>query len=77
MATDVEALVSLVETLAGLKTDGHLTLLRFTQGWKVGLGTPDLADGQGFNQVLQLPVYPTLHEALRALVIEQPNFPDA
>jgi hypothetical protein len=71
---DLELLRSLVESIAALKSDGHLTLLRFTNGWKVGLGTPDLQGGLGYGQVLQQPVHPTLVEALRALVIEQPNF---
>jgi hypothetical protein len=70
-SAELDLLRSLVESLAALKTDGHLTLLRFTSGWKVGLGTPDLQGGLGYDQVLQQPAYPTLGEALRALVIEQ------
>ncbi len=34
--------------------DGHLTIMRFTTGWKVQLGTPDLLGGSGYAHVQAL-----------------------
>jgi len=39
--------VQLAEEIARERAGGHLTLLRFTTGWKVALGTPDLDSGAG------------------------------
>lgn len=62
--------LSIVESAAARRTDGHLTLMRFTTGWKVMLGTPDLDSGHGRDQVLVLSSHSTLAEALRDLLIE-------
>ena len=44
--------------------DGHFTILKFTNGYKVTLGTPDLDTGQGRSQVRQLDSFDTLKAAL-------------
>jgi hypothetical protein len=62
IVTELEVLLRLVETLAALKAEGRLTLLRFAGGWRVGLGPGD---------VMGQPVHPTLRAALEALVIDQ------
>lgn len=67
---DLETLIGLAEALASKHADGHLTMLRFTSGWKVAIGTPDLDSGIGRDQVLRLTAYPTLRVALVALLIE-------
>lgn len=51
--------------------DGHLTILRFSTGWKVCFGTPDLDTGNGREQVLTLPGFETLEAALQHLLAVQ------
>ena len=63
-------LMDVVEERARRQNDGHLTLLRFTTGWKAMFGTPDLDTGAGRTQVNALVMYPTLLEALLALLVE-------
>ena len=38
--------------------DGHLTIFKFTSGWKAMLGTPDLDGGTGRNEVARLAKVP-------------------
>jgi hypothetical protein len=60
--TELETLLRLVEKLAGLRTEGRVTFRRYAAGWRVGLGHGD---------VLGQPIYPTLQDALDALIIAQ------
>src|SRR5437763_6902846 len=69
----VGLLVQLAEEIARERAGGHLTLQRFTTGWKVVLGTPDLDSGAGRHEVAALPAYPTLEAALDAFVITVPE----
>lgn len=48
--------------------DGHLTIMRFSTGWKVCFGTPDLDTGNGRELVLMLPLFETLEAALQHLL---------
>ena len=72
----LEKLIAEAETLAKKETGGHLTILRFTTGWKVFLGTPDLygsstdENGQteGYRQIWNKPTFKTLELALQALL---------
>lgn len=66
---DLATLLALIESRAVAHRDGHLTILRFTTGWKILLGTPDLDSGAGREEVWQLPTYPTLREALVATLL--------
>jgi hypothetical protein len=54
------------EDLARDERDGHLTIMRFTTGWKVMLDTPDL-NGNGRAEVSALPSFESLEEALQSL----------
>jgi hypothetical protein len=36
------ALLRLAEDIAVNSADGHVTLMRFTTGWKISLGTPEM-----------------------------------
>ena len=68
-------LMAAAATLAKTKADGHLTILKFTSGWKVALSTPDLdSRGAGREQVAMLPTFKTLEEALQHLLEEQISF---
>jgi hypothetical protein len=68
---DLETLIGLAEILAAEKTDGHLTLMRFTTGWKGFLGTPDLDTGDGRGEVTGHPIHDTLRECLIALILDK------
>jgi hypothetical protein len=67
-----EALLAQAELLARRDNDGHLTIFRFTTEWKVMFGTPELDTGEGRDQVINLEGYPSLREALIALVSTWP-----
>lgn len=69
-------LMTAATTLAKTKADGHLTILKFTSGWKVAFSTPDLDVGAGREQVAMLPAFKTLEEALQHLLEEQISFLD-
>jgi succinyl-CoA synthetase alpha subunit len=56
------------EELAIQQEGGHLTVFRFTTGWKAMLGTPDLRGGDGSTEVNRLPVFNSLEEALSDLL---------
>lgn len=63
-SVSLEALLRLFEIAAARDADGHLTIMRFTTGWKVMLDTPDLRSGDGANEISGLEAFPTLAEAL-------------
>ena len=69
-------LAQLAEEIARRRAGGHLTLLRFSSGWKVAVGTPDLDSGAGRHEMAALPTHPTLEAALEALVIGVPEIPE-
>jgi len=64
---DLHTLMSLAEQIAVDRSDGHLTLMRFTTGWKWVLGTPNL-DGEGRSEVSALPTFGSAREALVSLI---------
>jgi hypothetical protein len=66
---DLETLIGLAERLAEEEADGHLTMMRFTTGWKVFLRTPDLDIGGGREEVAKAQSYETLKEALVMLLV--------
>jgi len=61
---NVNTLLGLAEMLAIQKEDGHITLMRFTTGWKVVLGTPNLDTGEGRVEIANLKSHSSLREAL-------------
>lgn len=66
---DLSTLVSLAENLAN-EQDGHLSIFRFTTGWKVMLGTPNLDTGQGREEIKKLKTYKSLKYALASLILK-------
>ncbi len=50
--------------------DGHLTIFRWTTGWKAMLGTPDLDTGDGRWEVWELPMFDSMEEAAKWAVSE-------
>jgi hypothetical protein len=67
-----DKLLVLVEELAIKKKDGHVSIMRFTGGWKVFLGTPDLRSGDGDEQVAGQKVHKELRNGLIYL-LENPD----
>ena len=73
-ALKIAALLGLVEEEAGERYDGHVTILRFSGGWKAAFGTPCLDSPLGREAVARLVAYPTLRKALVRLLAERPSF---
>ncbi|OQA93941.1 MAG: hypothetical protein BWY27_00007 [Bacteroidetes bacterium ADurb.Bin234] len=66
---NLETLIALAEKVAAEASDGHLTLMRFTTGWKAFLKTPNLDTGDGRKEVADIQMYATLKEALINLLL--------
>lgn len=49
--------------LANKQDDGHLTIFKFTTGWKAMTGTPDLDSSYGREEVGRLPAFSSLEKA--------------
>jgi hypothetical protein len=69
---DLETLIQLADSKGG-----HFTIFRFTTHWKCAYGTPDLdsVPGEeagftaGYEEVRRMPHYPTLKEAVVAMIL--------
>jgi hypothetical protein len=59
-------LLTLVCMAAKYHEDGHLTILKFTTGWKCMIGTPDLDSGGGRNQIAAIKSYKSMDDAIIA-----------
>jgi len=65
---NLEILIKKAEVLAKEKTDGHLSILKFTTGYKVFLGTPNLDIGKERKNISNMNSFATLEEALKNLL---------
>lgn len=65
----LDILIGLAEEIAKKETDGHLSMLKFTSGWKVFLGTPDLGIESGRGEVSKLESFSTLEKALEYFIV--------
>lgn len=63
MERDLKTLLQMIEDAAFLFSDGHYTIFRFSNHWKVMLKTPDLSS-DGRNEVNNLPEAKSLEEAI-------------
>ena len=61
-------LIKIAELIAEDAHKGHLTMLKFTEHWKVCFGTPDLDSGECRAFVNQLFAFDSLEEALSNLI---------
>ena len=68
MDLTTEELIEIFETLVYERNDGHLTIMRFTTGWKVMPGTPNLDTGAGREEIWKLKSYKTFRDALIATI---------
>jgi hypothetical protein len=73
---DLNTLFDILEEIAKKESDGHITVMRFTTGWKVAFSTPDLHSGHGYEQMSKLKQYDTLEEAIKDLLIERIKLDD-
>ncbi len=72
----LKAMIEEAEKLASTRTDGHLSIFRFTTGWKVALGTPILEPGWPDDDYLWgIPAHPTLAAALLDFLERRHKFP--
>jgi len=65
---NLETLIQKAEALAKEKTDGHLSILKFTTGYKAFLGTPNLDIGEERENISNMNSFSTLEEALKSLL---------
>ena len=65
---EAQILFDLMAQIAQGQHDGHMTIFRFTGGWKVMFGTPCLT-GAGRDEVATLQESPDLATVLRERII--------
>jgi len=73
---DLNTLFDILEEMAKKEADGHITILRFTTGWKVAFSTPDFNSSNGMEQISKLKNYETIREAIKDLLIERIKLDD-
>ena len=61
-------LFDLAEEIAIAKRDGHLTIMRFTTGWKVMFMTPDMTQ-EGRQEVYEIASVEDLGTAIRNAIV--------
>jgi len=73
VTSNFDNLMILIEAEAIRRTDGHLSLCRFTTGWKAWFGTATLNNYEEDSKIVrQFPSFKTLREALVDL-LESPH----
>ena len=65
----VPEVLKLAEKVAAERYGGHLTIMRFTTGWKAAFQTPNLDTGEGREDVWKLKSFSTLEEALNDAIV--------
>jgi len=54
-----------------IEADGHITIMKFTTGWKVAFSTPDFDSGDGREQISKLKNYDSIKEVIKDLLIQR------
>lgn len=70
---DLNTLFKILEEMAKKEANGHITIMKFTTGWKVAFSTPDLDSDRGREQISKFKKHATLEEAIKDLLIERIN----
>ena len=65
---NLQTLLEKAELLAKETTDGHLSILKFTTGYKIFLGTPNLDIGEEREKINQMKSFVYLDKALDNLL---------
>lgn len=73
---ELQSLVNDLENLANEMTDGHITILKFTTGWKAALGTPNLDIGDGRDKISNLKNHSSFKEAVKDLIANKTSLHD-
>ena len=68
---DLNTMVHIVEEMAKQQTDGHISILKFTTGWKAFFGTTNLDIGGDRERIARMPAFETLEGALQNLIINK------
>jgi len=68
---DLGTLIQTVEEMAKNEADGHVSMLKFTTGWKVFFGSPNLDIGKEREYVANLQSFESLEQALEDLIINK------
>ena len=70
MEMDLKTLMTLAENKATALHDGHLTIMRFTTGWKLIPGTPKLDSyrGKERNRIAEISSFGSIQDALLSFV---------
>lgn len=71
---NLNTLINILEEIAEKETDGHITIMKFTTGWKAAFATPDLDSGRCREQIEKLKNHDTLEEAIKDLIIKKTKF---
>lgn len=74
--SSIEQLLAACEEIAKLHDDGHMTIYRFTTGWKVTLGTPRMELEEQVVLSKDIEGGMTLREALKAFLREPVDLDD-
>lgn len=61
--------MEMAEQIAREKHSGHFTMMRFTTGWKIFIGTPDLDGLSERERIWNMPIFPTVEEALSHFIV--------
>lgn len=61
---DVSVAMWVADQVAEQLYDGHMTIMRFTTGWKCVFGTPDLGNVEERETVWRLPTFRSMSEAV-------------
>lgn len=74
MASDnLHTLMVELEKIAKEEADGHITILKFTTGWKAAFGTPNFDIGEERDKVAKLTSHPTYESAVKDLIKNRTN----
>lgn len=70
----LENLMQELQEMSNKLHDGHYSIFKFTTGYKVAFGTPELFGYTGRFQVQLLPNFKTLNQAIEFAVMWNVNF---
>lgn len=62
--SNLDLLIKFANFIANKNHDGHLTIMKFTTGWKTMFGTPNLDSGRGREEVRSIPMSKNISESL-------------
>lgn len=70
---NLDTLMLELEKIAKTEADGHITILKFTTGWKAAFGTPNIDIGEERGKIAKLKSHPTYESAIKDLIENRIN----